>query len=56
MIERLERTITRLVSMVVSVGVLFVGSKFFVDDDETLVGSGVILLAVLVFLYGITRK
>jgi predicted unusual protein kinase regulating ubiquinone biosynthesis (AarF/ABC1/UbiB family) len=56
MIERLERTIMRMVWTVVSVGVLFVGSKFFVDDDETLVGSGVILLAVLVFLYGITRK
>jgi predicted unusual protein kinase regulating ubiquinone biosynthesis (AarF/ABC1/UbiB family) len=56
MIERLERTITRLVWTVVSVGVLFVGSKFFVDDDERIVGSGVILLALLVFLWGITRK
>jgi predicted unusual protein kinase regulating ubiquinone biosynthesis (AarF/ABC1/UbiB family) len=56
MIQRLERTITRMAWMMVSVGVLFVGSKFFVDDDERIVGSGVILLAMLVFLWGITRK
>ena len=49
----------------ISVFLLILGYVFYsrkvkqwlgVDDNEPVVGSGVILLAALVFLYGITRK
>ncbi len=55
-LQGVERAINRLVWIVVSVGVLVVGNKLFVDDDETLIGSGVMLLAGLVFLWGMTRR
>jgi hypothetical protein len=56
MLHGLERAINRLVWIVAAVGVLIVGNKLLVDGDQTLIGSGVMFLAALIFLWGMTRK
>jgi predicted unusual protein kinase regulating ubiquinone biosynthesis (AarF/ABC1/UbiB family) len=55
-IRRLEQAISRLVWIVVAVGLLFTGNDLYVEGQEEIPGGTLIILALLAFLWGMSRR
>ena len=55
-LERLEGSINRLTWMVVSIGLLIAGVNLYGADSGHDLGLGLMVIALLAFGWGITRK
>ncbi|MBN1220679.1 MAG: AarF/ABC1/UbiB kinase family protein [Anaerolineae bacterium] len=56
LVQGIERAINRLVWMVVAVGLLLVGDRFYIEGQNKLLGGLLLLLAALAFLWGMLRR
>lgn len=55
-IERFERTLSRLVWIVVAVGLLLAGNRFFIDGEDRVAGGTLMFLAGMAFMWGMLRR